>query len=387
MRQMRQRILIAAYAAFALALAVFTGSALAGNGNGPPATPGNSGSAPGQANKAATPPAAAPAAKPAPAPAKHEAKQAEHAAKQAEHAAKQAEHAAKKSAPAPAKHTAADGSKQYGNGQSALQVAHKKAPTKNITLNDLSGPGNSGLHKVTICHNGHLITVDVHALKAHSSHLGGSDVIPATSASQCRSQSSTKAAAVEHNAAVTPAAPCAPTTTTENVFVPGYVLHHTGSKTNPFVKIKYNAHSAHVKGKHTDDVVVAPHTDTRTVTVAGNCSSSSASAQSSQAASQTSQAASQTSQAAATQSASASGSASSPAAAASAGGVLGATATLTKPAKKPAGGVLGATARLGKVVAGSRLPFTGLPLWIFVAVAAALILAGVAVRRTAGHRA
>ena len=66
--------------------------------------------------------------------------------------------------------------------------------------------------------------------------------------------------------------------------------------------------------------------------------------------------------------------------------MLGATATLTKPAKKPAGGVLGATAHLGKVVAGAKLPFTGLPLWIFVAVAAALVLAGVAIRRTAGHR-
>ena len=373
---MRHRILIPAYAAFALALAVFTGSALAGNGNGPPATPGNSGSAPGQANKAATPPAAAPAAKPAPPAAAPAAKPAPAPAK---HEAKQAEHAAKKSAPAPAKHTAADGSKQYGNGQSALQVAHEKAPTKNITLNDLSGPGNSGLHKVTICHNGHLITVDVHALKAHSSHLGGSDVIPATSASQCQSKSSTKAATEEHNAAVTPAAPCAPSTTTENVFVPGYVLHHTGSKTNPVVKIKYNAHSAHVKGKHPEDVVVAPHTETRTVTVAGNCSSSTA-------ATESSQSTSQASQAAATQSASASGSAPSPAAAASAGGVLGATATLTKPAKKPAGGVLGATAHLGKVVAGTHLPFTGLPLWIFVAVAAALVFAGLAIRRTAGHR-
>jgi hypothetical protein len=64
--------------------------------------------------------------------------------------------------------------------------------------------------------------------------------------------------------------------------------------------------------------------------------------------------------------------------------VKGATATLTK-AKKPAskGGVLGAAAKIGSTVASTRLPFTGLPLWIFVAVAAALIAIGFTVRRSA----
>ena len=31
----------------------------------------------------------------------------------------------------------------------------------------VSGPGNSGRHKITICHKGHAITVDVHAATAH----------------------------------------------------------------------------------------------------------------------------------------------------------------------------------------------------------------------------
>jgi hypothetical protein len=31
----------------------------------------------------------------------------------------------------------------------------------------VSAPGNSGRHKITICHNGHAITVDVHAARAH----------------------------------------------------------------------------------------------------------------------------------------------------------------------------------------------------------------------------
>ena len=60
---MRHRLLAMGYVAFALALAAFTGSALAGNGNG--TTP------PGQAKQDAAPapaaqPAAPPAAQPAP---------------------------------------------------------------------------------------------------------------------------------------------------------------------------------------------------------------------------------------------------------------------------------------------------------------------------------
>jgi hypothetical protein len=59
-----------------------------------------------------------------------------------------------------------------------------------------------------------------------------------------------------------------------------------------------------------------------------------------------------------------------------AGGVLGAQATLASP--KPAGhGVLGAVGR----VAGGKLPFTGLQLWIAVLIAAVLVAGGVFVRR------
>jgi hypothetical protein len=84
------------------------------------------------------------------------------------------------------KGVAGDGSKQYGNGESALHVAKEHAPQ--VGLADLSGPGNSKLHKVTICHatgstsNPYVvITVDVHALKAHTQHQDGRDVIPAPS--------------------------------------------------------------------------------------------------------------------------------------------------------------------------------------------------------------
>ncbi len=64
-----------------------------------------------------------------------------------------------------------------------------------------------------------------------------------------------------------------------------------------------------------------------------------------------------------------------------AAGVAGEQATLTS--TKPAGGVLGASASLGKRVGAATLPFTGLPVWLAVLIALALIMAGVAARRTA----
>jgi hypothetical protein len=67
--------------------------------------------------------------------------------------------------------------------------------------------------------------------------------------------------------------------------------------------------------------------------------------------------------------------------------VKGATVTLhpTKTKAKAAGGVLGTTTHLGGTVAAAKLPFTGLSLWIFVLVAAALIFIGATVRRSASR--
>jgi hypothetical protein len=66
--------------------------------------------------------------------------------------------------------------------------------------------------------------------------------------------------------------------------------------------------------------------------------------------------------------------------------VKGAVVTLRPTKAKPAGGVLGKTTRLGGTVASSRLPFTGLPLWIFAGVALALIGIGLAARRVSAGR-
>jgi hypothetical protein len=69
------------------------------------------------------------------------------------------------------------------------------------------------------------------------------------------------------------------------------------------------------------------------------------------------------------------------------GGVLGAIVALKNPAKpKATGGVLGTTTRLGATVRAHHLPFTGLSLGLFAALAAGLILVGFAARRASADR-
>jgi hypothetical protein len=58
-------------------------------------------------------------------------------------------------------------------------------------------------------------------------------------------------------------------------------------------------------------------------------------------------------------------------------GVLGAQVTLSSHKPVARHGVLGAVAN----ISGSSLPFTGFPIWIAVAIALALILTGLTLRR------
>jgi hypothetical protein len=148
-----------------LGVFAFAGSAYAGNGNGngngkgnEGAAPGNSGNAPGQVKKqddaAATP---APAATSTTAPA----------------AAPTTTAATNSTGVKPANDTAhdthaeaqSDKTKQYGNGQTAGQIAEKNGAAGNDVLH---GPGNSQPHKATPCSGGRH-EVDVHALKSHRS--------------------------------------------------------------------------------------------------------------------------------------------------------------------------------------------------------------------------
>src|SRR4051812_14973493 len=145
-----------------LSVLAFAGSAYAGNGNGngkgsEGGAPGNSSDAPGQVKKdapaaaptttAVTTVAAAPTATGAAAPA-----------------------AANETGVKPSNETAHDThaeaqsgrTKQYGNGQTAGEIAEKHDAAANAVLH---GPGNSQPHKLAACTGGH--EVDVHALSGH----------------------------------------------------------------------------------------------------------------------------------------------------------------------------------------------------------------------------
>jgi len=150
-----------------LSVLAFAGSAYAGNGNGngkgnEGGAPGNSAAAPGQVKKdapvapaattttvvttvAATPTTTTVAA--APAAANDTGVKPSNETAHDTHAAAQS-----------------DKTKQYGNGQTAGQIAEKNGAAGNAVLH---GPGNSQPHKVAPCAGGH--GVDVHALKSHGS--------------------------------------------------------------------------------------------------------------------------------------------------------------------------------------------------------------------------
>jgi hypothetical protein len=383
-----------------------------------------------------------------------------------------------------------DQTKQYGNGKTAGQIA-TQAGHGDATLH---GPGNSQPHKTAACPGGH--EVDVHALKhknskcgtsssetskqvevkksekvdvekskktdvdvekskteektteshgvaesahahvtichatgsssnpyvrispsasgvfhGHLGHQDGRDIVPpftwkgqthsenwdangmAIYNAGCSAPATAQAQGVQ-GAEATQTQTCGTTTQTVTEQVLVGVNHKTGN--GKFVLIHPSTHSAHYTGKHRDDIPVY-ETVTKTITVpATNCSAQSQSQSTVTPSSSASAPAAGTvapATAAAPAAASAPATASAPAAAApaaaapaAAGGVKGAVVALKPTKTKPAGGVLGTTTRLGGKVAATRLPFTGLPLWIFALVAAGLIGAGLTMRRAAANR-
>ena len=143
--------IVAAIAALALGLMLPCGSALAA----PPSdSPGKSEEAPGQQKKAATAAESTP-----PGHAKKD-KDDEPAEPQDAPAADPAPQV-QPQAPEPAVE-----SPRFTNGAGKpkhnVPAAAEAAPEASV-----SAPGNSGRHKLTICHKGHAITVDVHAARAH----------------------------------------------------------------------------------------------------------------------------------------------------------------------------------------------------------------------------
>jgi hypothetical protein len=234
--------------------------------------------------------------------------------------------------------TKADVSKQYGNGKTAAEIAVSRGGV-NVQL---TGPGNSQPHKVTVCGkpNNKSGGVDVHAVKSYD-----------TSACQ------------PTQAAVTrPTAPCGyKVVATTSVAGPahghGQGLSHNKHETSsttysvqadstqscsaaPVSPPNAPVNGAPING---GPVTGAPVTGTpvtggtpQVTPIAGAAPATSNS-----------------------------------------GGVLGAHTTLAAPKTHPHHGVLGTVAH----ISGTSLPFTGFPLWIAVVIAAALIVAGFAVRR------
>ena len=374
---MRHRHPAALVVALVLALAAFTGSALAGGGQGNGGGNGN-GNANGHDQQQATPQTT----QPAPASESHgsSSKQSDTSASNPATGGSNA-HGVKPSSTT--KHdtyakASSDKTKQYGNGKTAGQIA-TQAGYGDATLH---GPGNSQPHK-TLC-GGH--EVDVHALKHKGSKCGA-----AAPSKPAETHTSTPPATP-----ATPAADCGTTTKTVDEKVLTGVMHKTG---HGYVLIHPSLNSAHYTGKHEDDIPQYAVVEKTIVTKNAGCPTQSVVTTKTVTTSVSAPPAPAPAPAPApvAPAASAPVSAGQVAAAhvtqtpaatpAAAGGVKGATATLMPKAKpKPAGGVLGATTRLGGTVASTNLPFTGLPLWIFVAVAAALILVGATVRRSAHDR-
>jgi hypothetical protein len=343
-----------------------------------------------------------------------------------------------------------DQTKKYGNGQTAGQIATKSGHG-DATLH---GPGNSQPHKTAACPGGH--EVDVHALKHKDSKCGSAqetkqvkaakvegkqsdvehakvdeeqaesadveksendvehakvDEEKAESADVEKSENDVEHAKVDEEKAesadveksenevqsqgvagvqATQTQNCGTTTQTVTEQVLVGVKHMIGPKgSGRFVLIHPSTNSAHFTGKHEDDIPVY-ETVTKTITVpVTNCPATPAATETPAAPATVAPATAQSTAAGAVAPATATAAAPvTPATAtpASAGGVKGATVALKPTKTKPASGVLGATTRLGGKVAATRLPFTGLPLWIFALVAAGLIGIGITVRRASAHR-
>jgi hypothetical protein len=405
-----------------LCAAVFASTALAGD-NG---SPGNSGNAPGQEKKAEQPSAPAEPQQGNSASAPGQEKKAEEASAsvsvsasvsasastaakaapgQVKQEAKQEAKAETQAAKAVTK-SASKAQKFEAKAQTAVKIAkpeHAATPQQAVKLTGSQGQSALAHHHVVICHrtgsdsnpyvvinipmtawnHAHSDTTGAHPdrgsplrhdlmLKDPASHPGSKDGF---SKSACGAPAAVPTIGPT-GGTTTNAVSCPGTTQTVTEQVAGSVTHKTGSATNPNVVIHPSEKSAHMNGKHSDDTVVAGQTITKTIAVAGECGVT------------TTSTAGATTVSPAAQPIALGGSlpvagVASPAASGVAGAVSPAQAAQ---GEQPAGGVLGATARaaksLGKTAASGTLPFTGMPLWIAALIGAALLAAGLTLRRS-----
>lgn len=389
-------------AGLGLCVVAFSGTALAdpGNGNGgPPSTP------PGQEKKAETPAAAAPAPAPAQAPAPQAAQGQE---KKAENAEQQA---AKKAAPKPAAKPAPIQAAKPATAPGQAKKAEKQAEHKPAkAASESKGQSANAQHHVIVCHatgstSNPYVVINIPLTAWNGGHSRHGDKLLKDPASRPGSKdgfdkaacgtpgpSSTQPQPSQTASSVTGCP--ASTTTTERVLVG--VKHYTGAVKNgqrKFVVIRPSLKSAHLNGKHADD---EPIYETRTVTRTAsgeNCATVTSTSNTSNTSdsSSSTQSSSQNSQSTASSVAGAQAPAGGVAGAVSpeqsaAGGVAGMVSPIVKkPKSKPAGGVLGAIASapraIAEIAASGTLPFTGLSLWMAALIGAALLLAGLTLRR------
>lgn len=348
---MRKTIVAAGATALTLALAAFSGTALAGGGHGAGqggSSPGNSGNAQGHSRQSRS---------------SQQTSTVQTGGDNSQGTKPSSTTAHNTYATAGSGHT-----KRYGNGKTAGRIAERNGASPDTVLH---GPGNSQPHKAALCPGGH--ERDVHALKGGSANC--------TKTAQVKTQTTM------------------PTTKTAPAPMI-FICHATGSASNPYVLIHVSsnseaAHAAHQGGRdiilgssagsgcpQPTPAAVAPKAAVVTSTVPVTSTVSPKAAVAATSTVQATTTVTTTTTATTSGVLGASTSTTSPAAVLAApptttaptGGVLGAQATL-KPRPRPSSGVLG-------TVGSTTLPFTGLPLWPFALGALALIGAGAAVRRT-----
>lgn len=396
-----------------LCTAVFAGTALAGDNDAPgrsgdapgqekkeeqpaqPAQPGNSANAPGQEQKAEVQAqievrveAKAEAAAEAKAESKGQQKKAEQQEAREEKKAEKA--VAKAAKPDQAKAAKSDGP----HGQSALAhhhviVCHRTGSDSNpyVVINI---PMTAWLHAHAPGGHPQLNGRDDILLKDPASRPGSKDGF---SKSDCESRAGgATTTGTTTGTTTTNAVACPGTTQTVTEQVGGYVMHKTGSEKNPYVIIRPSESSAHYdRSKHPDDIIVAGQTITKTIQVAGDCSQTGGQTTTTTATTAAGGGGGTTTVSLAAQTTAqgqpASPGGSSPEASGVAGAVSPAQAGQAGQAAQPAGGVLGETAQaaqaLGKTAASGTLPFTGIPLWVAALIGAALLAAGLTLRRSA----
>jgi hypothetical protein len=167
-----------------LGMAAFTGSALAGNGNGSGKDEGSTGTQPANGS-AAQNSGAEPGVKPTNATAKNTTCSTGGGQGTSATCAATGSGAANASSAGKA-----DSSKKYGNGKTAAQVANSRGAPAGTQV---YGPGNSQPHKVWDCRRQHW--VDVHAVKSYSTASCNTQARQPT-ASETRKESATGGASV-----------------------------------------------------------------------------------------------------------------------------------------------------------------------------------------------